>query len=109
MDTERSNLGRATALALVGLAVMGGASRVEAQEKPASAPQPPPPSWPSAYPAPQQGTTASPPPVWPDQQRRAGEPQQGTHEPTPPAEPPVGYVRLPPPNVHDGFYLRLHV
>ena len=90
MHRQRSKLHRAAVLGLVGFAVVGSASRVHAQDKPAA--------------------VAPPPPVWPDQKRGADSPssfpQQGSK---PPDEPPAGYVRLPPPNVHDGFYLRLHV
>jgi hypothetical protein len=111
MSTERFNRRRVTALALVGLAVMVRASTVHAQEKPPSSE---PPSWPPAYNSPPpQGAAGAPAPVWPDQQPTGGYPpsqgdyrqQQGSQG----SPPPAGYVRLPPPNVHDGFYLRLHV
>jgi hypothetical protein len=97
IKVERSS--RRCAWVLV-FSILAAASSVRAQETPAPPAQPP--DWLSVQNQPPAQTPVPPPGSYPPPS-----PVQGPVPP--PAAIPPGYVLAPPPNVHDGFYLRLHL
>lgn len=138
MGHERSSHRRAPVLALVGMAVIGGPSVAFAhwgavpttppsiEPAPSAPPSDAPPAAPETpggnqapqalpQPSPYNGYPPGggyppPPPGYPPPRYYPPfNPYQGNGYGPPPPYPPYGYVRVPPPNVHDGLYLRLHL
>src|SRR5262245_34779132 len=104
---------RPTALALLVAGGLGVSSAAFAQTAPP--PAEPPPAYnqpPPGYQQPPPGYQNQPPPGY--QQPPPGyqnQPPPGYQQPPAAYSPPPGYAPPPPPpqNVHDGFYLRLHI